>query len=121
MASGLACVHIIARIPDVYIRFYSLSDLKTDKTTPHPAATPPFIHIHNLGDSARPTMVFHLQIVGDYVLFEIRVERGDFDRSYYIDVHNWKTGQIVSVRIPASPARINLAELRLTPRRHHSM
>ena len=89
-----------------YIRFYSLSDLKTDKTTPHPAATLPFIHIHNLGDSARPTMVFHLEIVGDYVLFEIRVERGDFDRSYYIDVHNWKTGQMVSVRIPASPARM---------------
>ncbi|KAM5541127.1 hypothetical protein V8D89_005056 [Ganoderma adspersum] len=104
---------IDGRIPDVYIRFYSLSGLKTDTMTPHPASTLPFIHLPIVGNSAKPKCVFHLQIVRDYVIFEIRVEWGDFDSSHYIDVHNWKTGQMVSVRIAAS---INLAEL--TPRRH---
>ena len=79
------------------MHFYSLSGLKTDTVTPHPAATLPFIRLHVV-DSGTPRMVYNLHIVGDHVVFEMGVEFGEYCTSLFVDAYNWKTGQMISVR-----------------------
>ena len=97
----LARVYFVPRIPELYIRFYSLSGLKTDTVTPHPAATLPFVRLHTV-DSGKLRGVFKLQIVGDYVVLELWVEIGADRTSFFVDVYNWKTGQMMSVRTSSS-------------------
>ncbi|KAM5541126.1 hypothetical protein V8D89_005055 [Ganoderma adspersum] len=82
------------KVPEVYIRFYAFSGLKTDEASPHPAATLPFIRLHVI-DSGSPKNVFQLQIFGDYVILEPWVDMGA-DLSFFVDVYNWKTGQMIS-------------------------
>ena len=94
--------------PDVYIRFYSLNGFKKDTAKPHPAAAFPFIRLHTVG-SGEPTGVYAIQIFGQYVIVESWVQM-EAICSYTIDVYNWKTGQLVSVRVSAS-LRMNVAEL----------
>lgn len=91
-------------IPDVYIRLYLLSSFKTDAMTPHPAATLPSIQLHAIG-SGKPTGLFELQIVGKYVVLEVPVQMAAI-RSYMIDIYDLKTGEMVSVRIAASPTQL---------------
>ena len=86
--------------PDVYIRFYSLNGFKKDTAKPHPAAAFPFIRLHTVG-SGEPTGVYAIQIFGQYVIVESWVQM-EAICSYTIDVYNWKTGQLVSVRVSAS-------------------
>ena len=90
-------VYTIPRVPEVYVRFYALNGLKMDKASPHPAATLPVIRLHVI-DSGSPKNVFHLQIFGDYVILELWVDMGP-GFNFFVDVYNWKTGQMVSVRI----------------------
>lgn len=80
------------------MRFYSLSGLKTGTVTSHPAATLPLIQ-PRISRPAEPANVYELHVVGDYVILEIHEEIGIRTR-HLMDVYNWKTGQLVSVRIP---------------------
>ena len=73
--------------------------MNTDTVSPHPAATLPFIRLHVV-DSGKPTDVSKLQVVGDYIILELWVHvNGNFN--FFVDVYNWKTGQMMSVRTPS--------------------
>ena len=100
MCSGIILVIFRTNLPEGHIRFYSLSALKTDTVIPHPAATLPFIRLP-IQDSAILQNVFQLQIFGDYVILEIRVDIGPIS-THFIDIYSWKTGQLISVRISTS-------------------
>ena len=100
ICSGSILVIFRTNLPECHIRFYSLSALKTDTVLPHPAATLPFIRLP-IQDSAILQNVFQLQIFGDYVILEIRVDIGPIS-THFIDIYSWKTGQLISVRISTS-------------------
>ncbi|PIL34931.1 hypothetical protein GSI_02718 [Ganoderma sinense ZZ0214-1] len=88
---------VVDGVPDIYIHFYALSDLKADATvlTPHPAAALPLIRLPTL-DSTTPKNGSWPQIIGPYVMVGIVAETGAKQWFHFVDVYNWKSGEMVS-------------------------
>ena len=88
--------------------FYTLSGRGSEPImpTPHPEAARPAVHFvvgpgapgGMQDDLLQPDVdVEWLHIAGKYVMWELCVRHGDF-RRMYVEVCEWKTGEVISVR-----------------------
>ena len=89
------------KLDEVFIRFYSLSGSKVTSPTPHPSAALPAVRVvcpPGIPTTIRPlATIVELHISGEYVICEILATRADV-QSVSVEVFNWKTGDMISVR-----------------------